>query len=50
MPTTWIHDWNEIIRDVIYPDTELRRLMRLPKGTGIIEFIDKYFMRSGYSN
>lgn len=50
MPATWINDWNEIIRDVIYPDIELRQLMRLPKSVGIIEFIDKYFIRSGYSN
>lgn len=48
--TTWMNDWNTIIRDVIYPDDELKSLMRVPQETGIIDFIDKYFVRAGYTN
>lgn len=47
---TWMNDWNDIIRKIIFPDEELRKLMLLPKGTTIINFIDKYFIRSGYTN
>lgn len=46
----WMNDWNDIIRDVIFPDTELKALMMVPPETNIITFIDKYFIRSGYTN
>ena len=46
----WIDDWNEIIRRVIFPDEELKALMKLPEKTNIITFIDKYFIRAGYTN
>lgn len=43
----WSDDWNDIIRDVIFPDEELRELMMLPKNVTIIEFINEYFIRAG---
>lgn len=43
--STWMNDWNTIIRTVIFPDNELKELMRIPENTNIITFIDKYFMR-----
>lgn len=46
----WMDDWNKIIRQVIFPDTELKSLMELPDNTSIISFIDKYFIRAGYTN
>ena len=46
----WIDDWNEIIRNVIFADDVLMALMNIPDGTKIIEFIDRYFIRAGYTN
>lgn len=46
---SWIDDWNDILRNVIFPDTELRALMKLPDDINIINFIDKYFIRAGYT-
>ena len=46
----WINDWNTIIRRVIFADEELKTLMKLPANTNIISFIDKYFIRAGYTN
>lgn len=46
----WIDAWNTIIRKVIWPDTELKTLMKLPSKTNILQFIDRYFIRAGYSN
>lgn len=46
----WEDDWNTIIRKVIFADDELKTLMKVPEGTGIIPFIDKYFVRAGYTN
>ena len=45
----WIDDWNDIIRNVIFKDEELKSLMKLPQGTNIITFIDKYFIRAAYT-
>ena len=45
----WIDDWNDILRDVIFADDELKRLMLIPENTNIITFIDKYFVRAGYT-
>jgi hypothetical protein len=50
MLMTWVKEWNDIIRDVIYPDEEIKRLMLVPEGTGIIEFVDRYFVRAGYTS
>lgn len=47
---TWITEWNDIVRDVIFPDTELRSLMELPENVRIVDFIHKYFIRAGFSN
>lgn len=47
---TWMNDWNQIIREIIYPDDELKTLMRVPEGSTIIDFIDRYFVRAGYTN
>ncbi len=46
----WIDAWNKIIREVIWPDHELKVLMKMPSKTGIIQFIDRYFIRAGYTN
>ena len=46
----WINDWNTIIRNVIWQDHELKKLMKIPPKTGILQFIDRYFIRAGYTN
>ena len=46
----WINAWNKIIREVIWNDHELKTLMKIPAKTGIIQFIDRYFIRAGYTN
>lgn len=46
----WINAWNKIIRTVIFKDAELKRLMKLPKNTGVIQFTDRYFVKAGYTN
>lgn len=46
----WIQAWNTIIRTVIFKDYDLRRLMKLPKNTGVIQFTDRYFIKAGYTN
>lgn len=46
----WINDWNDIIRHVIFSDKELMNLMKIPEKTSIIDFIDKYFIRAGFTN
>lgn len=46
----WNDEWNNIIRDVLFADEELRTLMKIPEKTTIIEFIDRYFIRAGFSN
>ena len=46
----WDAAWNDVIRYVIYPDTELKNLMMIPAGTDIVTFVDKYFIKSGLVN
>ena len=46
----WDNEWNKILREVIFADEELKALMKLPEGTDIITFIDKYFIRAGYTS
>ena len=46
----WINAWNTIIRKVIFRDHELKQLMKIPANTGILQFIDRYFIRAGYTN
>lgn len=43
-------DWNEIIRKILFVDDELKTLMKIPEGTNIISFIDKYFIKSSWTN
>ena len=46
----WINNWNKIIREVIWNDYELKRLMKIPPKTGILQFCDRYFIRAGFTN
>ena len=46
----WVDNWNLIIRKMIYPDHDLKILMKIPPKTGILQFIDNYFIRAGYTN
>lgn len=43
---TWHDNWNDVIRNVLFPDVELKTLMRIPAGSvnNIREFIGKYFI------
>ncbi len=43
----WISDWNDIVRNIIFKDDALRELMMLPKTATIIDFYEKYFIRTG---
>ena len=36
--------WDDILRDVLFPDKELAELMMIPEGTNIITWIDRYFV------
>lgn len=46
----WINAWNTIIREIIWKDYDLKRLMKIPPKTGILQFCDRYFIRAGYTN
>jgi len=46
----WINAWNTIIREIIWRDYDLKRLMKLPPKTGILQFCDRYFIRAGFTN
>lgn len=46
----WMDEWNTILRTVIFPDPELKSLMKIPDGTKITDFIKNYFIRAGYTN
>ena len=46
----WVNAWNTIIRKVIWADHDLKTLMKMPPKTGIIQFVDRYFIRAGYTN
>jgi len=46
----WTNAWNTIIRKIIWPDHEFKVLMKMPPKTGIIQFVDRYFIRAGYTN
>lgn len=48
--SSWLQEWNDIIRHVFFADEELKKLMLIPAGTTIIQFIDKYFIRAGYTS
>lgn len=44
---TWNDNWNNVIRNVLWPDAVLRELMLIPAGTDLMKFQDKYFIRDG---
>ena len=44
---TWQDNWNNVVRNVIFTDEKLKNLMMVPKGTDILKFEDKYFIRDG---
>ena len=46
----WIKSWNKIIREIIWKDTELKELMKIPQNTNIIQFIKRYFVRAAFTN
>lgn len=46
----WEKEWNDIVRYVFFKDEDLKNLMKLPKNVGIIQFVDKHFIRAGYTN
>lgn len=46
----WINAWNTIIREIIWRDADLKRLMKLPPKTGILQFCDRYFIQAGFTN
>lgn len=45
----WTNNWNTIIRKIIWPDHELKVLMKLPPKTGILQFNQRYFIRAGFT-
>ena len=44
---TWQDNWNNVVRNVLYPDEKLKELMLVPEGTSIVDFQKKYFIRDG---
>lgn len=41
---TWAMRWDDILRDVLFPNEELAELMMIPAGTNIVTWINKYFV------
>lgn len=48
--SSWVNEWNDIIRYIIFPDEKLKELMLVPTTTNIIDFRDQYFVRAGYTS
>lgn len=46
----WTNAWNTIIRRVIFPDYDLKQLMKVPANTKITDFVKYYFIKAGYTN
>ena len=46
----WTKAWNTIIRRVIFPDYDLKQLMKVPAKVKITDFIKYYFIKAGYTN
>lgn len=44
---SWQDNWNNVVRNVLFEDDKLKDLMLVPKGTSIIDFQKKYFIRDG---
>lgn len=47
---SWVKNWNGIIREVLFADEELKKLMLIPEGTNVLTFVKNYFIRAGYTN
>lgn len=41
---SWQMRWDDIIRDVLFPNEELATLMMIPENTGIVRWTNKYFV------
>lgn len=41
---SWSMRWDDILRDVLFPDEELAELMMIPEDTDIVTWIEKYFV------
>ena len=46
----WIKAWTTVIREVIWKDELLKKLMKLPSKTNILQFCNRYFIRAGFTN
>jgi hypothetical protein len=46
----FVSDWNDILKNIIWKDTELKDLMKIPAKTSIVDFTKKYFIRAGYDS
>ena len=46
----WLNAWNTIIRQVIWKDELLKKLMKIPAKTTILQFCNRYFIRAGFTN
>lgn len=44
---TWQDNWNNVVREEIFPDKKLKQLMLIPPDTDIAKFTEKYFIRDG---
>ena len=44
---TWQDNWNNVVREVIFPDAKLKELMLVPEDADIVKFTEKYFIRDG---
>ena len=50
MLRNWLNEWNDIIRYIIWSDVQLKTLMKIPANASILDFVDKYFIRMGYTD
>ena len=46
----WLKAWNTVIREVFWKDELLKKLMKIPANTNIIQFCNRYFIRAGFTN
>lgn len=42
--------WDDVLRDVLFPDEELKELMLIPAGTDIVTWTEKYFVDAELCN
>lgn len=50
MLPVWRKEFNDILRYIIFQDEELKTLMKVPNGTSILDFFDKYFIEMGFTD